>query len=241
MTFSIITLFPEMFDSVFKYSIIKRAQDKGVIKINLVNLRDFGHGTHKTVDDRPYGGGTGMILKIDVLYEAIQRAKTGENDEMVFLLDPKGEKFFQKNAENLAKINHLILICGHYEGVDDRIRNFIDGSLSIGDFVLSGGEIPAMAVVESVARLVPGVLTKDDATVFESFSEVDGKRILETPKYTRPEEFMGYKVPQVLLSGNEKKIQEFRKKEARSETEKNRPDLLTFLEQTEKTGDKKSS
>lgn len=226
MTFSIITLFPEMFESIFKYSILKRAQDEGTIKINLVNLRDFGQGTHKTVDDKPYGGGTGMILKVDVLYEAIQRTRTDKAGELVFLLDPKGEKFSQEKAEKFSKINHLILVSGHYEGADDRIRNFIDGYLSIGDFVLSGGEIPTMAVVESVARLVPGVLKKSDATIFESFSKNDGERILETPKYTRPEEFMGYKVPKILLSGNEKKIQEFRKEEAINETEKNRPDLL---------------
>lgn len=226
MTFSIITLFPEMFESVFNYSILKRAQEKNTIKINLVNLRDFGLGNHKAVDDRPYGGGIGMILKVDVLYEAIQKTKIEKTNELVILLDPKGEKFSQTRAEDFSKIDHLILICGHYEGVDGRIKNFIDGEISIGDFILSGGEIPAMAIVESVARLVTGVLSKSDATAFESFSEVEGERILENPQYTRPEDFRSYKVPTILLSGNEKKIKEFRKEESLAETKKKRSDLL---------------
>lgn len=226
MIFSIITLFPEMFDSVFNYSILKRAQEKNIIRINFVNLRDFGLGKHKTVDDRPYGGGTGMILKVDVLYEAIQKTKAGVGRELVVLLDPKGEKFSQKKAEDFSTVDHLILICGHYEGVDARIENFIDSQISVGDFVLSGGEIPSMIIVESVARLVTGVLSKGDATTFESFSEVNGKRILETPQYTRPESFINYKVPKTLLSGHEKKIKEFREEKALSETKKKRPDLL---------------
>lgn len=226
MIFSIITLFPEMFESVFSYSILKRAQEKNAIKINLINLRDFGLGSHKTVDDRPYGGGIGMILKVDVLYEAIQKTKKGIGREVVILLDPKGEKFSQKKAEDFSKIDHLILVCGHYEGTDARIENFIDAQISVGDFVLSGGEIPAMVIVESTARLVKGVLSKGDATLFESFSEVDGTRILETPQYTRPENFMNYKVPSLLLSGHGKKIKEFREKEALVETKSKRSDLL---------------
>ncbi len=226
MTFSIITLFPEMFESIFKYSIIKRAEERGIIKINIVNLREFGHGTHKMVDDKPYGGGVGMILKVDVIYQAIKATKLGKGKEKVFIMDPKGEKYSQEKAEELSKLDHVILVCGHYEGFDARIENFIDGALSIGDFILSGGEIPSMAIVESVGRLVNGVLLKENATINESFSEKNGKRILESTQYTRPNEFKGYNVPQVLLSGHAKKIEEFRNLNAEQETKKKRPDLI---------------
>ncbi|MCL5090451.1 MAG: tRNA (guanosine(37)-N1)-methyltransferase TrmD [Patescibacteria group bacterium] len=226
MLISIITLFPEMFQGVFDYSIIKRAKEKKLVEINLVNLRDFGIGNHKTVDDKPYGGGTGMVLKVDVLEKAVANTKKGIKSEKVILLDPKGEVYDQKIAKNFSKLDHLILICGRYEGFDERIRNFIDAEISIGDYVLSGGEIPAMAITDSVVRLVKGVLPKEEATVFESFSEIENQKLLEYPQYTRPEEYKGLKVPKVLLSGNEKEIKEFRQKEALKTTKKRRPDIL---------------
>ncbi|RJQ25405.1 tRNA (guanosine(37)-N1)-methyltransferase TrmD [Candidatus Parcubacteria bacterium] len=226
MTISIITLFPEMFKGVFDLSIISRAQKKRKLKINIINLRDFGIGKHKTVDDKPYGGGAGMILKVDVLHKAITSIQKKEKNTKVILLDPKGKKYNQQTAINLSKENHIILICGHYEGYDERIKNYIDEEISIGDYVLSGGEIPAMIIVDSIARLIPGVLKKQEAVEIESFSEKEGGKLLEYPQYTRPEVYNKYSVPKILLSGNHKKITEFRKKESIKLTKKRRPDLL---------------
>jgi tRNA (guanine37-N1)-methyltransferase len=229
MTISIITLFPHFFDSIFSYSIINRAIEKGNIKINTVDLREFGIGPHKMVDDRPYGGGVGMVLRVDVMAKAIDatrlRKKSGKRDKAVILLDPKGKVFNQETAENLSKFDHLILICGHYEGFDERIRDLVDFEISAGDFILSGGEIAAALVAESVARLVPGVLKKGEATKFESFSKTENGRILEHPHYTRPVIFRGKKVPDVLTSGNFKLIDEYRENKAKEQTFKRRPDL----------------
>lgn len=222
MLISIITLFPEMFESVFASSIPKRAQEEGLITINYVNLRDFGIGKHKTVDDTPYGGGIGMVLKVDVIDRAIQATRKNEKGELVALLDPKGETYAQETAENLSKLSHLILICGHYEGVDERVRTLVDREISIGDYVLSGGEIPAMVVAESVIRLIPGVLKKEEAASIESFSLRQGKsaRLLEHPQYTRPPEYKGMKVPDILFSGHKAKIEQYRKEQAVEETKK---------------------
>src|SRR3989344_1508793 len=225
MEISIITLFPHFFDSIFSYSIIARAVKRGKIKINTVDIRTFGVGPHRQVDDKPYGGGTGMVLRVDVIDRAIESVRTNKSRETVILLDPKGQVYDQQNAEKLSKFEHLILVCGHYEGFDERIRKLVDFEISIGDFILSGGEIAAGVIVESVARLVAGVLTKKDAARNESFSETPQGRILEHPHYTRPDIYKNEKVPKVLLSGDFNKIEKYRKEEAARLTIKRRPDL----------------
>lgn len=204
MKISILTLFPEMMKGPFDHSIIKRAVEKKLVEIEYVNIRDFGIGKHKIVDDKPYGGGVGMVLRIDVIDKALQNVKC---QERIILLDPRGEKFTQQKAEELAKLDHLILICGHYEGVDERVKNLIDESISIGNYVLTGGELPAMVIVDSVVRLIPGVLAKPQATALESFSK---RGYLEHPQYTRPRSFKGWEVPEILLSGNHRKIEEWK-------------------------------
>lgn len=211
MKISVLTLFPQMFQGPFDYSIISRAKEKKLINIELVDIRNFGIGRHKTVDDKPYGGGTGMVLKVDVLKKALDRTinkKLSKKEQKIILLSAKGETYEQKDARNYAKLKHLIIICGHYEGVDERITNYIDREVSIGDFVLTGGEIPAMLIIDSVTRLIPGVLKKD-ATSNESFSE---KNVLEHPQYTRPFEFEKLKVPEILLEGHHLKITEWKNK-----------------------------
>jgi tRNA (guanine37-N1)-methyltransferase len=233
MRISIITLFPKMISGFFDESIIKRAQEKKLVEIELINLRDFAINDYGQVDDRPYGGGAGMILRIEPLYNAIQKIKmqkskckiTNQNLKII-LTSPKGRIFNQAVAKEYSKLNHLILIAGHYEGVDERVMDYIDEEVSMGDFILTGGEIVAAAIVDSVVRLLPRVLKKDEATKFESFFEIDGKTLLEYPQYTRPEEFMGKKVPEVLLSGDPKKIYAWQIKEALKETKKKRDDLL---------------
>lgn len=223
MKISIITLFPEMFTGPFDSSIIKRAIDKKLIEINFVNLRDFGQGDHKTVDDTPYGGGMGMILKVDVLQLAIEGTKDNKlkmDEQKVVLLGAHGKQFKQEVAKSFSKLKHLILICGHYEGFDERIKQFIDEEVSIGDYILTGGEIPAMLITDSVARLVAGVI-KEDSAAFESFSPY-----LEYPQYTKPQDYNGLKVPEVLLSGDHAKINAWRTKESLKITTKLRPDLL---------------
>lgn len=228
MKISIITLFPDMFSGVFNASIIKRAQEDGFVTIEYFNLKDYGIGKHKIVDDTPYGGGVGMVLKVDVLDAAIQAAKNKYSEAkttQVLLMDPKGTPYTQSLAESFVTIDHIILICGHYEGYDERIRTLVDGEISIGDYVMSGGELPAMVVTESIIRLIPGVLKHDEAHRFESFSqEKDG--LLEHPQYTRPAEYKGMKVPEVLTSGNFAKIDEFRAQKALEITKERRPDLI---------------
>lgn len=223
MKISVITLFPQMFSSPFDYSIIKRAIDKDLIQLDFVNLRDFGLGKHKIVDDTPYGGGNGMVLKIDVLHKAIESTKIknlGADEQKVILLSAHGKFFSQKVAKKLSKLKHLILICGHYEGFDERIKKYIDQEISVGDFVLTGGEIPAMLIVDSVSRLVKGVIA-EGSLENESFST-----LLEHPQYTKPFDYKGDKVPQVLLSGNHKKISEWKKDQSLKITKKLRPDLI---------------
>lgn len=222
MKFIILTLFPEAFQSYFNISLIKRAVAKKFIKIEVHNLRDWTTDLHKTVDLRPYGGGAGMVLRVDIIDRAIKTLKSKNKNAKVILLSPQGKVFNQKLARQLSKQKTLILICGRYEGFDERIRNLVDMELSIGDYILTGGEIPAMAVLDAVARLVPGVVGKHESTVHESFSE----NLLEYPQYTRPENYKGMRVPKVLLSGNHIKIAEWRKKEALKRTKKRRPDLL---------------
>lgn len=230
MKVTILTLFPEMFAGPFSESIIKRAQEKGSVEINIVNIRDFGIGKHHVVDDRPYGGGIGMVMKVDVIDAALQAVKNSNlttEQQKVVLLDPRGKTFVQPIARTFSQLEHLILLCGHYEGVDERVRSLVDETISIGDFVVTGGEIPAMLITDAVARLVAGVL-KDDATVHESFSMEYGEetQLLEYPQYTTPNEYNGMQVPHILLSGNHPEIEKWRKNEALALTKKYRPDLL---------------
>lgn len=220
MKITILTLFPDMFKGPFDSSIIKRSLDNNLAEINYLNIRDFGLGSHKTVDDTPYGGGKGMILRVDVLSEAISRAKTDTVGEKVVLLTPTGEKYDQVKAKEFSKLKHLILVCGHYEGVDERVDSLVDEKVSIGDFVVTGGELPAMIIVDSVVRLLAGSL-KEGVTEDESFAPY-----LEYPQYTKPQSFNGQEVPEVLLSGNHEKILDWRKSEALKLTRKIRPDLL---------------
>jgi len=234
MKISILTLFPNMFTGPFDESIIKRAQNYGLVEIETRQLRDWAHDKHQTVDDRPYGGGVGMLMKIEPIAEALKELKVQSSKCKIVLMDAGGEKFTQRKAEEYSKLDHLILVCGRYEGVDHRVHeHLVDDVISIGDFVVTGGEIPAMLVVDSVTRLIPNVLEKDTATDFESFSlsqMEDGKskmeNLLEYPQYTRPEEFNGWKVPEVLLTGDHKKIEEWKKEESIKKTKKVRPDLL---------------
>lgn len=229
MQIDILTLFPKMFKGPFEESIIKRAIEQKVVQINIHNLRNWTDDPHKTVDDRPYGGGKGMILKIEPIYKAVQQLKKGKKTiPEVILLDPAGEKFNQKLARDLAKKSHLILIAGHYEGVDYRVHQYLaDRVISIGDYILTGGEIPAMVLVDAIIRLLPQVLDKETANT-ESFLLLDDKKqpLLEFPQYTRPVNFHGWRVPKILLSGNHEEIEKWRLKKARERTKRKRPDLL---------------
>lgn len=219
MNIFIITLFPEMFNGPLSESIIKRAIKNNIVKVNYINPRDFASDLHKTVDDTPCGGGAGMVLKVDVFDKAIKSIVADKrNDYHIVLMTPQGKRYGQSRAIEFSKKKNLILICGHYEGFDERIRQYlVDEQISIGDFVLSGGEIPAMAVVDSVVRLLPGALGKNQSSEEESFSIKDekGNILLEYPQYTRPVEYKGWKVPDVLLSGDHAKIKEWRLDQAK--------------------------
>ena len=219
MKFDVLTLFPEMFEPV-KQSIIGKAIEKNILEINLINIRDFSKDKHKKVDDTPYGGGAGMVMRADVIYDAY---KSIANDKSkVIFLSPQGKTLNQQKVEELSKEENLILICGHYEGIDQRvIDEIVDEEISIGDYVLTGGELPAMVLIDSVCRYVPGVLA-EESTKEESFS----KGLLEYPQYTRPETFNGKKVPEILLSGHHENIEKWRKEEAVRITKIKRPDLL---------------
>jgi tRNA (guanine37-N1)-methyltransferase len=225
MKISIITLFPEMFTPILNTSILGRAQKKGKIEFELINLRDFGDGPHQIVDDRPYGGGVGMVLKVDILAKALQSIKkVGNTKPYVILTAASGKLYKQVRAGELSKLDHLIIVCGHYEGVDQRfIDKYIDEEISIGDYVLTGGELPAMVIIDSITRLIPGVLEKPEAVEKESFSNAN---LLEGPQYTRPEEFDGEKVPEVLLSGNHGEVDKWRAEKSLEKTKQNRPDLI---------------
>jgi len=228
MKISIITLFPEVFEPILNTSILKRAQKKGKVSFELINLRDFGEGKHKIVDDRPYGGGAGMILKAAILAKALP--KNGH----IVLTSASGKPYKQAKAKEFSKLDHLVIVCGHYEGVDQRfIDKYVDEEISIGDYVLTGGEIPAMVIIDSITRLIPGVLEKPEAIENESFSNytLDARRytLLEYPHYTRPEVFEGKKVPKVLLSGNHGEIAKWRTQKSLAKTKKVRPDLLKKL------------
>ncbi len=224
MKIDILTLFPEMFEGVFNQSILKKAKENNFVTYNVVNFREFSSNKHQAVDDYPYGGGAGMVLKPQPIFDAVERLnENNEKSPRVILLCPQGERFTQQKAEELAKEDHLLFVCGHYEGYDERIRkHLITDELSIGDYVLTGGELPAMVIVDSVVRLLPGVLGNEDSPVKDSHS----CGLLEHPHYTRPADFRGLTVPEVLLSGNHQKIEEWRNKESLRRTFERRPDLL---------------
>ncbi|MEW6424557.1 MAG: tRNA (guanosine(37)-N1)-methyltransferase TrmD [Bacillota bacterium] len=224
MQIYILTLFPEMFAGPFDASIIKRAREKGLIKIDLVNIRDFSKNKHRTVDDAPFGGGPGMVVAAEPVFEAVDWLKRQNvKTERIILLSPAGRPFNQALARELSREKTLILICGHYEGIDERVReHLVTEEISIGDYVLTGGELPAMVVVDAVARLLPGVLGRDASAAEESFSN----SLLEYPHYTRPREYRGYPVPEVLLSGHHEQIRAWRRRQALLRTLENRPDLL---------------
>ena len=221
MKIDILTLFPEMFEGFLNTSIIKRAIDDKKVEINLINFRDFSKDPHHKVDDTPYGGGRGMVLAIEPIYDALMSVK--DADSKVILLTPDGEVYNEKKAYQFKDFKHLIMVCGHYEGFDDRIRNIVDYEISIGDYVLTGGEIPAMAVCDSIIRLIPGVI-EEESHINDSFNP--NTNLLDYPTYTKPREFMGMKVPDVLLNGNHKEINEYRLNEQIKKTKRVRPDLL---------------
>ena len=227
MKISIITLFPEMFKPILNSSILGRAQKKGLVEFELINLRPFGEGRHQIVDGRPYGGGAGMVLRADILAKAVKSVTNTSRSRIVchvILTSASGKPYKQSDARRLSKLDHLTIVCGHYEGVDQRfIEKYVDEEISIGDFVLTGGEIPAMIIADSVTRLIPGVLKKPEATEVESFSNYT---LLEGPQYTRPDEFEGSKVPKILLSGNHGEIEKWKKDQALKKTKKIRPDLI---------------
>jgi tRNA (guanine37-N1)-methyltransferase len=224
MKFVILTLFPEAFDSYFNISLVKRGLSKKFIDIKTVNLRDYTNDPHRTVDDRPYGGGAGMVLRVDIIDKALKgmKAKKGSKDKLIVLLTPQGKKFDQKLVGKLAKYKTIILICGRYEGFDERVRKLVDMELSLGDFVLTGGEIPAMAVVDAVSRLVPGFLGKAESLHEESFTS----GLLEYPQYTRPEVHNKMRVPKILLTGHHANVKKWRQEQALKRTKKRRPDLF---------------
>lgn len=222
MRFDIITIFPNVVSAVLNESIIKRAQEKKKVTVKVHDLRDYTADKHRKVDDRPFGGGPGMVLCPQPLFDAVKGIK-GRRKAHVIYMDPAGKTFTQSRAKQLTKYRNLIIICGHYEGIDERVRErLVDESISIGDYVLTGGEIPAMAVVDAVTRLIPGVLGKEESLQTESFEG----NLLEAPAYTRPANFRGIKVPDVLISGNHLAIKKWQNEEAIKRTKKDRPDLL---------------
>jgi tRNA (guanine37-N1)-methyltransferase len=222
MQIDLLTLFPEFFASPLSQSMLQRAQAQGAVAYRVVNLRDYAPDRHQVTDDRPFGGGPGMVMKIEPLAAAIREARAADPETRVILMSPTGPVFDQAKARELAGCRRLLLICGHYEGVDDRVHFYIDEELSIGDYILTGGEIPALIVVDAVTRLLPGVLGGDGATEEESFQE----GLLEYPHYTRPRVFEGHEVPQVLLEGDHGRIAQWRRRQALARTVRRRPDLL---------------
>jgi tRNA (guanine37-N1)-methyltransferase len=235
MQIDILTLFPEMFSGVLGQSILQKATEKSAVEYNVVNFREYADNKHSTVDDYPYGGGAGMVLKPQPIFDAITslKEKAKSKQPRVILLCPQGERYDQGKAEELAKEEHLIFVCGHYEGYDERIReHVVTDEISIGDYVMTGGELGAMVVVDSVVRLLPEVLGNQESHMKDSFST----GLLEHPHYTRPSDFRGMKVPDVLLSGNHKLIEEWRNKEALRRTLLRRPDLFEKIELTPEQG-----
>lgn len=220
MNIHYLTLFPEMYEGVLNSSILKRAKDKGIVDYNLINFRDYSNSKHNKVDDYPYGGGAGMVLKPEPVFEAMD--DLGVDNARVILLCPQGAPFNQKMAEDLSTEEDIVFICGHYEGYDERIRTLVTDEVSIGDYVLTGGELASMTMTDAIVRLIPDVIGKQESHEQDSFST----GLLEHPHYTRPREYRGMKVPEVLLSGDHKKIEEWRREESLKRTRERRPDLL---------------
>lgn len=230
MNIHVLSLFPDMFSGVFGASILKKAQEKGAVNLEVTDIRTFSGNKHNQVDDYPYGGGAGMVLKPEPMFSAVEAITAGKQPRII-LMCPQGERFTQKKAEELAKETELVFLCGHYEGYDERIRqHLVTDEISIGDFVLTGGELGAMTVIDSVVRLLPGVLGQEDSHIQDSFST----GLLEHPHYTRPAEFRGMKVPDVLLSGNHAKIDQWREEQSLKRTFERRPDLLEQYPLTDK-------
>ncbi len=224
MKIYIVSLFTDMFEPVLNTSMLKKAQDSGHAKFELVNLREYGLGPRKKVDDTPYGGGAGMVLKVEPVTSAVDAIRKKDQHTKTVLLSPRGSKYSQLLAKKLSSHKSLILLCGHYEGFDERIYDLVDYEISIGDYILTGGELPAMVVVDSIVRLLPGVLGDERSNVDESFTT----GMLEYPQYTRPDEFNGKKVPEVLLSGDHAKIAKWRAEQSLKKTQESRPDLVDF-------------
>ncbi len=237
MKIDILTLFPNMVKGPLKESILKRAQEKRLVRINVLDIRSFTHNRHRTADDAPYGGGAGMVLKPEPIFEAVEfikskvprkvatlpRGRQGSKSKVkVILMSPQGKRFDQGMAKRMAKKRHLIFICGHYEGIDERLKRIVTDEISIGDYVLTGGELASLVVIDALVRLIPGVLGKKESIICDSFYS----GLLDYPHYTRPEEYRKMRVPSVLLSGNHERIARWRRKEALRRTLKRRPDLL---------------
>lgn len=223
MIFDILTLFPEMFHSPLEESILGKAREAGLIQVNLVNVRDYAEGRHRVTDDYPYGGGKGMIMKPEPIIRGIKAIQAGNPEARVILMTPQGTPLRHEVVKRLAQLPHLVLVCGRYEGVDERVRDVVDEEISIGDYVLTGGELTALVVIDAVARLIPGVLGDEGASEDDSFSQ----GLLEYPQYTRPRAFEGRKVPEVLLSGDHQAIERWRRRESLRRTWERRPDLLS--------------
>lgn len=223
MQIDIITVLPELLQSPLNHSIMKRAQDKGLLKVNLISLREYGIGKSRQVDDYPFGGGAGMVLMIEPLVNCIEDLKTKTNYDEIIYLTPDGETFNQKMANSLSLKGNLLMICGHYKGIDQRVReHFVTMEVSIGDYVLSGGELGAAVMVDAIGRIIPGVLSDETSALFDSFQD----NLLAPPVYTRPAEFRGWEVPEILLSGHQSKIEDWRYEQSVQRTEDRRPDLL---------------
>lgn len=233
MKIDYLTLFPEMFEGVLNHSILKRAQDKGMLNVNTVNFRDYAENKHNQVDDYPFGGGQGMVLKPEPIFNALESLQQTDKTRVV-LMCPQGEPFTQEKAQELSEAEHLVFICGHYEGYDERIReHLVTDEISIGDYVLTGGELPAMTMTDAIVRLIPGVLGNQQSHEDDSFQ--DG--LLEFPQYTRPREYRGMNVPEVLLSGNHARIDAWRREQKLLRTYRNRPDLLDKADLTKQDQD----
>ncbi len=231
MKIDILTIFPNMFEGPLTESLIGKARNKEILKINIIDIRSFSKDKHKKVDDKPFGGGVGMVMKPEPIYDAIKSAgvkkrnkeyKNPYSKPYVIYMSPQGRTLTGRTVKNLSKFKHLVILCGHYEGIDERVMDFVDDEISIGDYVLTGGEIPAMVLIDCIARMVPGVVKEEESVKNDSFYN----GFLDYPHYTRPAVFKGLKVPEVLLSGDHKKIDEWRKKESYERTKKRRPDLI---------------
>ena len=231
MKIDILTIFSGMFQGPLTESLIAKAREKKILEVNVIDIRSFSKDKHKKVDDKPFGGGAGMVMKAEPLYEAIKSAgvkkrnckyKNPYNKPYVIYMSPQGKPLNSDIVKNLSKFKHLVILCGHYEGIDERIMNFVDDEISIGDYVLTGGELPAMVLTDCVARMIPGVVKEEDSVKNDSFYN----GFLDHPHYTRPAVFKGMRVPDVLLSGDHKKIEQWRKNESAQRTKKRRPDLI---------------